>query len=33
MRSHGIYEREGTSTQLRKLWTSWWLANLSPGGK
>jgi len=33
MRSHGIYEREGTSTQLRKLWTSWWLANLTPGGK
>jgi dipeptidyl-peptidase-4 len=31
MRSHGIYEREGTSTQLRKLWTSWWLDKLPAG--
>lgn len=33
MRSHGIYEREGTSTQLRKLWTSWWLEKLPAGGR
>jgi dipeptidyl-peptidase-4 len=33
MRSHGIYEREGTSTQLRKLWTSWWLDKLPAGGR
>ncbi|MFA6482547.1 MAG: prolyl oligopeptidase family serine peptidase, partial [Bacteroidales bacterium] len=33
MRSHGIYEREGTSTQLRKLWTSWWLDKLPAGPK
>jgi dipeptidyl-peptidase-4 len=31
MRSHGIYERAGTSTQLRKLWTSWWLEKLPAG--
>jgi dipeptidyl-peptidase-4 len=31
MRSHGIYEREGTSTQLRLLWTSWWLDKLPAG--
>jgi dipeptidyl-peptidase-4 len=31
MRSHGIYEREGTTTQLRKLWTSWWLEKLPAG--
>jgi dipeptidyl-peptidase-4 len=31
MRSHGIYEREGTSTQLRKLWVSWWLDKLPAG--
>lgn len=31
MRSHGIYEREGTSKQLRKLWTSWWLEKLPAG--
>ncbi|MFA5816467.1 MAG: S9 family peptidase, partial [Bacteroidales bacterium] len=33
MRSHGIYEREGTSTQLRKLWTAWWLDKLPAGGR
>lgn len=33
MRSHGIYEREGTSTHLRKLWTSWWLDKLPAGGR
>jgi dipeptidyl-peptidase 4 len=32
MRSHGIYEREGTSTQLSKLWTVWWLDKLPAGG-
>jgi len=31
MRSHGIYEREGTTTQLRKLWTAWWLDKLPAG--
>ena len=33
MRSHGIYEREGTSTQLRKIWTAWWLDKLPAGPK
>jgi dipeptidyl-peptidase-4 len=33
MRSHGIYERDGTSTQLRKVWTSWWLDKLPAGGR
>lgn len=33
MRSHGIYERAGTSTQLRKLWTAWWLDKLPAGGR
>ena len=31
MRSHGIYEREGTSLHLRNLWTWYWLNNLTPG--
>jgi len=31
MRSHGIYEREGTSVHLRKLWTKWWLDKLPAG--
>ena len=31
MRSHGIFEREGTNTQLRKLWTNWWLEKLPAG--
>ncbi|MDD4645807.1 MAG: prolyl oligopeptidase family serine peptidase, partial [Bacteroidales bacterium] len=33
MRSHGIYEREGTSKHLRTLWTNWWLEKLPAGGK
>jgi dipeptidyl-peptidase-4 len=33
MRSHGIYERDGTTTQLRKLWTAWWLDKLPAGPK
>ncbi len=33
MRSHGIYERDGTSTQLRKIWTAWWLDKLPAGPK
>ena len=31
MRTHGIYGREGTSLQLRKLWTWYWEKNLTPG--
>ena len=33
MRSHGIYEREGTSLHLRKTWADFWLKNLPAGGR
>ena len=32
MRSHGIYEREGTSLHLRKQMEDFWLKNLEAGG-
>ena len=33
MRSHGIYEREGTSFHLRKSMADYWLKHLPAGGK
>lgn len=33
MRSHGIYERAGTSLHLRKTWLKYWKDNLPAGGK
>lgn len=33
MRSHGIYEGEGTSLHLRKTMADYWLKNLPAGGK
>lgn len=33
MRSHGIYEREGTSMHLRKSMAKYWLDHLPAGGK
>ena len=33
MRSHGIYEREGTSLHLRKSMAKYWLDHLPAGGK
>ncbi len=33
MRSHGIFEREGTTFHLRKTMVDYWLRNLSPGGR
>jgi dipeptidyl-peptidase-4 len=33
MRSHGIFEREGTTFHLRKTMADYWLKNLSPGGR
>ena len=33
MRSHGIFEREGTSLHLRKTMADYWLKNLPAGGK
>lgn len=33
MRSHGIYEREGTTLHLRKSMVKYWRENLLPGGK
>lgn len=33
MRSHGIYEREGTTLHLRKSIAHYWLKNLPAGGK
>ena len=33
MRSHGIYEREGTTLHLRKTMAKYWLDHLEPGGK
>lgn len=33
MRSHGIYEREGTSLHLRKTMADYWLKNLPAGGR
>ena len=33
MRSHGIYEREGTTLHLRKTMAKYWLEHLPAGGK
>ena len=33
MRSHGIYEREGTTLHLRKSMADYWLKHLPAGGK
>ncbi len=33
MRSHGIYEREGTTLHLRKTMAKYWLDNLPAGGR
>ena len=33
MRSHGIYERKGTTLHLRKSMAKYWLEHLPAGGK
>jgi dipeptidyl-peptidase-4 len=33
MRTHGIYEREGTTMHLRKTMAKYWLEHLTPGAK
>jgi len=33
MRTHGIYEREGTTLHLRKTMAKYWLEHLTPGAK